>query len=115
MALVERLCQIDPDEPNGEPYERHIPYMPFVAGLFRVLDGAHTVQQVKAFWDMTQEDQAEFDTFVARITARETLQERMLAVEQLQAIMNYWELKDSPYESEQYNSVQDIRTALNNL
>ncbi len=34
MALIERLCQVDPDEPNGEPHERHIALNPFVEALY---------------------------------------------------------------------------------
>ena len=109
MPLIERLCQVD-----SEPQERHIALNPFCEILFRVLDGRHTVQDVKTFYDMTTEDETEFDALVNRVTTRSTLYERMLAVHQIRAILTLWEIHDD-YALPPYDTVQDIRTELNNL
>jgi hypothetical protein len=108
MALVERLCQVDEDP------ARNIALNDFVEILFRVLDGRHTVQDVKGFYDMTAEDATEMDALVARVTARSTLYERMLAVHQIRSILTFWERRND-LNAPAYDTVQDIRTELNNL
>ena len=69
MALIERLCQVNPLEPGGEPQERHIALNPFVGGIFSVLGGYHTLLEFKNFYAMTAEDIVEMDVLIGRITA----------------------------------------------
>ena len=105
MALIERLCQIDPDQPGGEPYERHMALNPFVEALFSILGSWHTIPQIKAFYSMTAEDITEFDALIDRITAYPVGYERMLAVHRVRSIMTFWEA-----EIPSYSTVNAIRT-----
>ena len=114
MALVERLCQVDLDEPGGEPSERHIALNPFCEALFSILGGYVTVSQLKAFYNMTPEDEAELDTFVDRIlaysaTSNQNLRER--AVHRVRGILTFWEQGDIPG----YMTVANIRSQLNTV
>lgn len=108
MALVERLCQVEDD------LGRNIALNDFVEVLFRVLDGRHSVQDVKVFYNMTPEDASEFDTLVGRVQARSTLADKMLAVHQVRAILTFWERKDD-LAAPPYDTVQDIRSELNSI
>ena len=103
MALVERLCQVEED------YTRNIAYEPFVAGLVSVLSGAHTIAQVKAFYQMDAADEAEFDTLVDRITDTPQTADRTLKILRVKAIMSFWEMGGITT----YDSVAGIRTHLN--
>lgn len=115
MALIERLCQVDPDEPNGEPNERHIALNPFCEALFSILGSYHTVAQLKSFYAMTAEDEAELDALITRITAHPvTNGERMLAVHRVRSILTFWEQSGGrePGHHEYipgYSTVADIR------
>lgn len=102
MALVERLCQVEED------YDRNIALNPFVEAQYSVLKGDHTIAQVKGFYNMTPEDEAEYDTLIARVTAYTTLPERMLACHRIRSILTFWEQGDVPG----YQSVADIRDKL---
>lgn len=115
MPLIERLCQVAPDEPNGEPYERHIALSPFVGGIFSVLGGYHTVAQLKNFYAMTAEDIVELDVLIARITAYAASSvPQMLAVQRVRSILTFWEQSggrspgDTGYIAG-YSTVADIR------
>ncbi len=115
MALIERLCQVDPDEPNGEPTERHIAISPFVGGIFSVLGGYHTLLELKNFYAMTAEDIAEMDVLITRITAYAVDSvPRMLAVQRVRSILTFWQQSggrspgDTGYIAG-YSTVADIR------
>ena len=115
MALIERLCQVDPDEPDGESYERHIALNPFVGGIFSVLGGYHTLLEFKNFYTMTAEDIVEVDVLIGRITAYPADSvPRMLAVHRVRSILTFWEQSggldagDPGYISG-YSTVADIR------
>ena len=110
MALVERLCQIDEDEPGGEPQERHIALNPFCEAMFGILGGYITISQVKAFYSMTAEDEAEFDTMIGRVQAynANSLQ-RGYSVHRIRGIMTFWEQGDVPG----YTTVAEVRAQLN--
>ena len=114
MALVERLCQIDPDEPGGEPYERHIATEDFIGGLWDVLGGYHTVTAVKTFYDMTPADEAEMDTLVSQINGVPKLEKTMGRVQRVRSILTKWDRKED-LNVPGYDTVNDIRTQLNNL
>lgn len=103
MALVERLCQAD-----SEPQERHIPLNPFCEALFSVLGGYHTVAEIKAFYNMTAEDEAEFDALVGRVTAYPNDFRRDRAVHRIRSILTFWEAEIGAYDS-----VSEIRAWLN--
>ena len=116
MALIERLCQVDPDEPGGELYERHIALNPFVGGIFSVLGGYHTLLEIKNFYAMTAEDITEMDMLIGRITAYPVDSvPRMLAVQRVRSILTFWEQSgglssgDTGYISG-YSTVADIRS-----
>jgi hypothetical protein len=105
-ALVERLCQVDPDE------SRNIALNPFCEGLFSILGGYITVAQMKTFYAMTVNDQEEMDTLIGRVTAysaTSATNERDRAVHRLRAIMTFWEQGDIPT----YNTVAGIRSHFN--
>lgn len=114
MALVERLCQIDPDEPGGEPYERHIALNDFVEGLYDILGGYHSVIQMKTFYNMTPEDEAEFDALVAQIQSVAQLQKKLGRIHRVRAILTKWERKDD-LNLTGYDTVSDIRMQLNGV
>ena len=105
MALIERLCQVDPDEPGGEPYERHMALNPFCEALFSVLGGYHTVSQVKGFYNMTVEDEDEMDTIIAAVTSVPQLAERALKIHRIRSVLTFWEQGDVPG----YQTVAQIR------
>jgi len=109
MALVERLCQIPSDDPGGEPNARHIALNPFCEAMFSLLGGYHTVTEVKAFYAMTVEDEAEFDTLVGRVTAHADDYHRDRAVHRIRSILTFWEQGDVP----SYMSAAEIRAQLN--
>ena len=115
MALIERLCQVDPDEPSGEPQERHIALNPFCEALFSILGGYYTVTQIKSFYAMTAEDIAEMDALVARITLYPADSvPRMIAVHRVRSILTFWEQSGyrEPGDPEYipgYSTVADIR------
>ena len=116
MALIERLCQVDPDQPDGEPYEHHIALNPFVEALFSILGGYHTVAQLKSFYAMTAEDNTELDDLIARITAHPVKDgERSLAVHRVRSILTFWEQSGytepgNPEHIPGYSTVTDIRS-----
>lgn len=115
MALIERLCQIDPNEPGGEPYERHIALNPFVEALFSILGGYHTVAQLKNFYAMTASDEAELDILMSRITDHAIKDgNRILAVHRVRSILTFWQqsggLEPGHYAYlPGYSTVADIR------
>jgi len=109
MALIERLCQIEPDEPGGEPYERHIPLNPFCEALYSVLGGYHTNAELKAFWDMTTADETEYDALVTRVTAYPNDHRRNRAVHRVRSILTFWEMESVPG----YMTVAQIRAHFN--
>ena len=111
MALVERLCQIDPDEPGGEPYDRHIALNDFVEGLYDILGGYHTTTQMKTFYDMTAADITEFDNLVSQIQGVAQLQKRMGRIHRVRSILTKWERKDD-LNLTGYDTVSDIRLHL---
>lgn len=111
MALIERLCQIDEDDPGGEPQERHIALNSFCEALFSVLGGYHTVTQIKGFFNMTAADIVEMDTLVSRITAHADDHERDRAVHRVRSILTFWELG----EVAGYLTVADIRGKFNTI
>ena len=105
MALVERLCQVEED------HTRNIALNPFCEALFSVLGGYHTNAQVKAFYAMTAEDAAEYDTLVARVVAVQQDAARALKVHRIRSILTFWEQGDI----NGYDTVAGIRQQLNNV
>ena len=103
MALVERLCQVDPDE------SRNIALNSFCEGLFSVLGGYITNSQVKAFYSMTSEDETEYDTLVGRIVAYDDNWHRDRAVHRVRSVLTFWEQGNVPG----YQTVSEIRSQLN--
>jgi hypothetical protein len=106
MALIERLCQVEEDE------SRNIALNPFVEGLFSILGGYITVAQMKTFYAMDVDDEAEMDTLIGRITAysaTSATNDRDRAVHRVRAIMTFWEQGDIPT----YNTVAGIRSHFN--
>jgi hypothetical protein len=112
MALIERLCQVDPDEPGGEPKERHIAIHDWIAAQTMVLAGVHTVAQVKTFYAMTAEDEAEYDTIIGLITDHNQIYNRMLAVRHMEAVLHFHERRHDV--TTPYNTVAGVRTELLN-
>ena len=110
MALVERLCQVY----EGDESHLNIALNPFCEVLFRVLDGRHSIQDVKNFYAMTPEDEAEFDVLVANVTSDPKVVERVLAIHQVRAILTFWECRND-LNAPNYNTVADIRSELNNI
>lgn len=106
MTLIERLCQVDPDE------ERNIALNPFVEALFSVLGGYITVSQIKSFYNMTSEDEVETDALIVRITAYpndSNTNQRDRAVHRVRSILTFWEQGDVPG----YMTVAEIRAQFN--
>ncbi len=116
MPLVERLCQIDPDEPDGEPYDRHMALNPFCEALFSILGGYHTIAELKTFYATTAQDDTELDTLIARITAHPVTDgARSLAVHRVRSILTFWEMSGgtepaNPEHIPGYSTVEEIRT-----
>lgn len=108
MALIERLMQIDPGEPGGEPYDRHMALNPFCEAIFSILGGYHTIAEVKAFYAMTPADEAEFDTLVTRVTAHPNDHHRDRAVHRIRSILTFMEA-----EITGYTTVSQIRAWFN--
>jgi hypothetical protein len=105
MALVERLCQTY----SGDEEYLNLAISPFVEACFSVLGSWHTVAEMKAFYQMRPEDEVEFDALIQRINARGTIQNRMLGVERLYAILTFWEWGAVPG----YQTVSQIRAWIN--
>ena len=74
MALLERIM--------GEPFEpdhaRRIPVHEFTAWCFESAFGPRTVAEIKAYFDMTPEDAAEFDAIIAKITGTDAQRHRLI-------------------------------------
>ena len=66
--LVLRLCQVD-EEDGGFPDDQHIALNDFTGGLYDLLGGYHTPIQMKTFYDMPANQQAQFDEMVALINS----------------------------------------------
>lgn len=111
MALTERLCQIAPGQPGGEPTARHIAYDPFFGAMYSLLHGSLTVSQIKSFYDMTADDETELDGWVSAIVVKPTLAEKVLAIDRAVAIICFWQQGDVPG----YQDYNDIRTHLGAL
>jgi len=111
MALVERLCQVEPEDPGGEPYERHIALNPFCEACFSVLGGHHTASEIKAFYNMTPADEVEFDALLGRVTAHPPDHSRLLAVHRIRSILTFWEQGEVPG----YTMVSQIRAWFNTI
>ena len=99
--LVDRLCQVETDESG-----RNMALLPWFGALIRVLDGRHTVNQIKNFYAMNAADEAQFDTMVAAINdgvKRPTLAHKVLAILNVYAILTIWEVHEDlnapPYSS----------------
>lgn len=105
MALVERLCQIYEDD---EEY-LNIALNPFCEAQFSILGGYHTASEVKAFYNMSPEDEAEYDTLFARIAAYPDDYRRDRAVHRIRSILTFWEQGDVP----SYMTVEEIRAHFN--
>ncbi len=72
MALIERLTHTDPDE------TRHIAKHVFAAALHVVAIGDRTRAQLKNFYNMTAEDESEFDTLVTNAPSGTAALERYI-------------------------------------
>lgn len=108
MALIERLCQVDPDE------ERNIALNPFVEALFSVLGEYITVSQIKSFYNMTPEDEVELDALVGRITVYpndSNTNQRDRSVHRVRSVLTFWEQGDVPG----YMTVADVRSQFNSI
>lgn len=106
--LVNRLCKIYvPEDPEWFD-DINIAYHAFVASLYAILDGAHTVAQVKNFYQMNAEDEAAFDLFIAQVNARPDLVGKMLAGQRFNQVLAYWEMGGVTG----YTTPDEIQTAL---
>lgn len=107
--LVRRLYQ-DYEEGDPEYYPGiNIAAGPFGAAMVRILDGTHTTTQIKTFYDMDVDEQAEFDLFVAAVQSEPDLAGRLLKIMSLRSILEIKEVAEDMNASG-YNSLQDIRT-----
>ena len=106
MALIERLCQVETDP------ARNIAIHDWTSAQTMVLAGVHTIAQVKSFYNMTPEDEAEYDTIIAQITATPQLAERMLALDHMEAVLHFYERQNDV--TTPYNTVEGVRQELLN-
>ena len=107
--LVRRLYQ--DYESNDPAYYQgiNIACGPFGAALIRILDGTHTVAQVETFYDMDEDERAEFEQFVDAVQGESTMALRMLKVMSLRSILQIKEVANDMSASG-YDSLNDIRT-----
>lgn len=93
MALVERLM--------GEPFEpdhsRKITVHEFAAASYEVAFGPRTVAQIKAYYDMSPEDAAEFDALTAQITGTDAQRHRL--VFQIEQVFILAEMRATMYDT----------------
>lgn len=121
--LVLRLCQVDeddgglpgaglhPSEPGYDPQTRHIALNDFTDGLFDILGGYHTDIQMKTFYDMPANQQANFDTLWALITGVAQLQKRIGRIHRFRSILTKYESRQD-LNAPSYNSPDDVETHL---
>ncbi len=107
MALVERLCQV---YENDQSY-LNIALSPFCEALFSILGAYITVAQLKSFYAMSAEDEAEADVLVGRITGYPKDVQRDRAVHRVRCILTFWEQADVPG----CQTVAEIRARLNEV
>jgi len=116
MPLVKRLCQLQiaewPDD--GVEPGREIAIGPFMGALISVLNGDHTLAQVKSYYNMTPAEEDQLDILQAKIVAGQKLENRLLLTLRLFSIFLWWQRIDD-YPIPGYMTVSDIRSRINDL
>ena len=108
--LVLRLCQVNEDD-GGFPSDQHIALNDFTDGLFDLLGGYHTPLQMKTFYDMPANQQAQFDILVGKVTSANQLVDRLGRIHRFRSILTKWERKED-LSLTGYDTPDDIETQL---
>lgn len=108
--LILRLCQVDEDE-GGFPSDQHIAINDFVDGLYDLLGGYHSPLQMKTFYDMPANQQAQFDALVALINSAADLPNKLGRIHRFRAILTKWERRHD-LSLTGYDTPDDIETQL---
>lgn len=106
--LVLRLCQVDEDD-GGFPSDHHIAVRDWAAALTALHGGYHTATQVKTFFDMPANQQAQFDVLWGKIISASTLAAQSGRRERCITILNMWERRDD-MNLPGYDTPDDIET-----
>lgn len=101
-SLTLRLTQTDPDD------SRHIALNPFVEAQFSILHGAHTIAQIKGFYNMSPSDETAYDTLIGLVTSTVDLTERVIRIHRIRSILTFWEQGDVAG----YQTADEIETQL---
>jgi hypothetical protein len=121
--LVLRLCQVDeddgglpgaglsPGEPGYDPQTTHIALNDFTDGLFDLMGGYHTDVQMKTFYNMPANQQAQLDVLVGKINSAPNLTKLLGRVHRFRSILTKWERR-SDLNLTGYDSPDDIETQL---
>lgn len=93
MALIERLM--------GEPFEpdpaRKIAVHQFAAACYEVAFGPRTVAQIKSYYAMTTEDEADFDALTALVVGADAARHRI--VFQMEQVLMLAEMRVPFYDT----------------
>jgi len=108
--LVLRLCQVDEDE-GGFASHQHIALHDFVSAMISVIGGYHTGAQLKTFYDMPANQQAQFDALWSRITSAPNLSKQLARIRRFESVLHFWERRDD-LNINAYDTPDDIETQL---
>ena len=104
MALIERLMHLD-----SESDDRHIAVHQFFAAATEVNAGEVTRQQMKNFYDMTSEDETDFDAIANTLVGGNS--QRALRLQRIHAVFILAEtLQDEPVPG--YDTPSAVRAKL---
>lgn len=111
--LVLRLCQVPPED-GGLPDDQHIALNDFTDALFSIIGGYHTTIQVKTFYNMPANQQAQFDALWGMIDSAPNLTKKLGRVHRFRAILDFWERRDD-LSLTAYDTPDDIEVHLLDL
>jgi len=128
VDLVLRLCQVpfeqgglpgsDPGQPDFNPAHEHIAMEFFLAALIDVALGYHTTSAIKTFYNMPTNQQGQFDSLIAEITADDPATSappsnvlKMGRIHRVRSILVKWEGRNN-INVPAYDTPDDIQTWL---
>ena len=114
--LYLRLCQVPEDDgglPGSDdgsiPANTNIAINDFIEALFSVLHGAHSINQIKTFYNMPTAQQVTFQGILDRILAYTEKIDRVIAIHRLRAILTFHERNDD-LQLNAYDTPDDVQT-----
>jgi hypothetical protein len=111
--LILRLCQVNPED-GGLPHNQHIALNDFTDGLYDILGGYHTPLQMKTFYDMPADQQADLDVLLGKIDSAATIVEKLGRIHRFRSILTKWERRED-LNLTGYDTPDDIETQLLNI